>query len=170
MDNNYQELGLELKNILNKINDRLENLENKIGKLEYLICESPKSKTNDVIDFHITDKNETTEKKTSKKKTTIRNNYFDNKNETKLKITNEKLKKCLKIRTNNVSRIDMKKHIIKYLGDNISLSETQALELDITEICLKSNIKFNEKIEFLQFEHLLNNIMSIHCLKNSGLK
>lgn len=164
MDDFCNTINCKIDNVLAKI----EQLHNRLLSIENIVKQVNDSK-NEVLPNEVCilmDKPKNIEesnntKKVSKYKTTMKTNFFDNKNETKWTIHNKVIKKTLKIQSMKISRIELKEKLLSYMNYELCFTDSHVQELDIMDL----NIPVNEKMQINHFESFVNLIMNKHCMK-----
>ena len=149
---------------IDNIHNRLDIFENKINKLNYLICDSPKNikveveteiNNFEVISNQNIKKNETPEKNNTKKEKkvrTLKKSNFDYDKNQQITIYNENIMNILDINTQKISRFDLKSALLKYLNNNLVLNQTQIEKLKLTDIFVKLNLQKDVTLNYYQFE------------------
>ena len=165
MDNLCDAVNSKLDDVLGKleqIHTRLLSVENKVEQLNH-----PHNEVCILVDKPSTKKEEVnvSSSRLSKYKSTLKTNFFDNKNETKWVIQNKIMKKALKIQTMKISRLELKEKLLVYMNHNLCLDESMLKQLDILSDCMDANILMNETMKYHDFESFVNLLMNKHCIK-----
>ena len=149
---------------LEQIHSRLLNVENKVEQLKTPTIEPVNNEVCIIVDKP--QKNEEINiKRISKYKTTLKTNFFDNKNETKWVIQNKIMKKALKIQTMKISRLELKEKMLLFMNYDLCLTERQVEQLNVMDCLMELHILMNEKMQIHCFESFINLIMNKHCIK-----
>ena len=167
---NGEELINKIFNKFDIIQSRLDIIENKINKLSYLICDSPKNKQDttfvdtkkkecfvEIIETNQPVIENKVEKKPKSKRTRKKTNFDYNIEEQKK--LDDKIISILGLSNSKISRYDFKESLLKYLNYQLVFTEKQINELNIDAYVFeKLGLCQNEIINYDKFEEIVTDM------------
>tara|TARA_B100000963_G_C22635973_1_gene677637 strand:+ start:4319 stop:4870 length:552 start_codon:yes stop_codon:yes gene_type:complete len=177
MDDIVLSIEKKLNNVIEnitKIHVRLDSFEEKINKLNYLICESPTNKkdqinttfeviTNEEKNKELNNKNEnededenTKKNKSKRQSRQTRKTNFDYNN--KKSIKKNTITCILNINKDKISRSDFKLALLEYLNNKLIFTNDQIEKLDIDNFFINMNLQPDKIFKYYEFERLVSEI------------